>query len=139
MKIMIDTNVILDFFLSRSPGSDSAKRIFEMVYQEKIEAFTTASSITDIYYVTAKKLGNDIARNAINQLLQMLGIIAVDGNDCTNALILPITDFEDALITICAKKENVDYIVTNDNAYLQIDSQLAKVISPKCFLNMENM
>ena len=48
MKIVIDTNVILDFFLSREPGADSAKRIFELVYQEKIEAFATASSITDI-------------------------------------------------------------------------------------------
>jgi predicted nucleic acid-binding protein len=78
---VIDTNIILDFFLSRQPGVDSARYIFEMIYQEKIEAFTTASCITDIYYVTAKRLGDDIGRKAIYQLLHMLGIIAVDGND----------------------------------------------------------
>jgi len=139
MKIVIDTNVILDFFLSREPGVDSARQIFEMVYQERIEAFATASSVTDIYYITAKRLGDNIGRKAINQLLQMLGIIAVDGSDCTNALKLPIADFEDALITECAKKENVDYIVSNDNDYLKIDSQIAKVINSQSFLDMIDM
>ncbi|MCL2356160.1 MAG: PIN domain-containing protein [Defluviitaleaceae bacterium] len=138
MKIMVDTNVILDFFLLRQPGADSARRIFEMIYQEKIEAFTTASSITDIYYVTAKKLGDSTGRKAISQLLHLLGIIAVDGNDCTNALILPVTDFEDALVTVCSKKEDIDCIVTNDNSYLQIHPQLAKVVSPQVFLDMIN-
>jgi len=136
MKIVIDTNVILDFFLSRQPGVDSARRIFEMVYQEEIEAFTTASCITDIYYITVKKLGNAIGKKSINQLLQMLGIIAVDGNDCTNALVLPIADFEDALVTVCAKKEDIDYIVSNDKAFLRIDSQIARVICSQGFLDI---
>jgi len=136
MRIAIDTNVILDFFLSRQPGVNSARRIFEMAYKEDIEAFTTASSITDIYYITAKRLGDDTARKAITQLLHMLGIIAVDGNDCVNALALPIADFEDALVTVCAKKENIDYIVSNDNAFLQIDSQIIQVVSSQEFLDM---
>jgi len=139
MKIVIDTNVILDFFLSRQPGMDSARRIFEMIYQDEIEAFATASSITDIYYVTAKRLGDDMGRKAINQLLHMLGIIAVDGNDCINALILPIADFEDALVTVCSKKENIDYVVSNDNTFLLIDSQIAKVISSQDFLNITDI
>jgi len=136
MKIMIDTNVILDFFLSRQPGIDSARQIFEMIYQEKIEGFTTANSITDIYYITAKKLDGVIAREAIKHLLKMLKIVAVDGTDCANALNLPVADFEDALVTVCAKKEGVDYIVTNDNAYLQIDSHIAKVVSSQSFIEL---
>ena len=67
--------------------------------------------------------------------MQILEIIAVDGDDCANALILPITDFEDALVTVCAKKENIDYIVSNDNVYLQVDPQIAKVISSQGFLD----
>jgi len=136
MKIVIDTNVILDLFLSRQPGVDSARRIFEMAYQEEIEAFITANSITDIYYIVAKRLGDAIGRQSITQLLQMLKIIAVDGHDCTSALLLPISDFEDALVTICAKKEYADYIVSNDSVYLQIDPQIAKVISSQGFLGI---
>jgi predicted nucleic acid-binding protein len=132
---MIDTNVILDFFLSREPGADAAKQIFGLICQEKIDAFMNASSVTDIYYVTAKKLGDNAARKAIGQLLKLLRIIAVDGGDCANALALPIADYEDALISICADKEDIDYIVSNDKEFLQIDSQIAGVVSSQDFLN----
>jgi len=130
----MDTNVILDFFLSRQPGAEAARQLFELIYQDKIEAFTTSSCITDIYYITAKRLGEVMGRKTIHQLLQLLGIIMVDGNDCVNALTLPIIDFEDALVTVYAKKEGIDFIVTNDNDYLQVDSTIANVIGSQAFL-----
>ena len=48
MKILVDTNIILDFFLSREPQKEAAIKLFEQIYLEKVEAYTTASSITDI-------------------------------------------------------------------------------------------
>lgn len=134
MKVLVDTNVILDFFLSREPHVAEARKLFEMVYREEIEAFTTASSITDIYYITAKRLGDNSAREAVRQLLNILGVVAVDGNDCANALELPIADFEDALVTVCASKEDIDYIITNDREFSQVDSKLATVVSSHDFI-----
>lgn len=136
MKILVDTNIILDFFLSREQHATATKELFEMIYQEKIEAFTTASSITDIYYVTAKRLGDSSARKAIGHLLNILGVIAVDGEDCTNALCLSITDFEDALVVTCANKKDIDYIVSNDKEFSQINTQFAKVVSSNEFLSL---
>ena len=135
MKILIDTNIVLDFFLSREPGNAFAKQIFKLICKETVKAYTTASSITDIYYISAKKLGNDKARNAIKLLLKLLSIINVDGDDCSNALIVPMNDFEDALITVCADKVEVDYIISNDNEFLQTDSIIANVISSQNFMN----
>lgn len=137
MKVLIDTNVILDFFLLREPHTTNACRLFEMVYKDEIAGFATANSITDVYYVTTKKLGENAAREAIRELLKILGIIAVDGNDCNNALSLPIADFEDALVTVCAGKEDTDYIVSNDNEFTQIDSALATVVSLYDFINSQ--
>lgn len=137
MKVLLDTNVILDVFLSREPNIQAAEKIFEMVYNEKIEAYTTASSITDIYYITAKRLGDKPTREALRNLFNLLGIIAVDGGDCTVALDLPISDFEDALVFVCAGKVNIDYIITNDNGFLNVDSELANVISPVDFLALK--
>jgi len=134
MKIIIDTNVVLDFFLSREPHASDAKQLFLMVSQEKVEAFTTASSITDIYYVTAKRLGSEPAREAVKYLLKFLGIIAVDGQDCLAALNLPIDDFEGALITVCSHKEVIDYIVTNDRDFLKLDTDLTATIDVQGFL-----
>jgi len=47
MSVLLDTNVILDFFLNRTPHTDVADRLFKLIYQEEVEACTTASSITD--------------------------------------------------------------------------------------------
>ncbi|MCL2189792.1 MAG: PIN domain-containing protein [Defluviitaleaceae bacterium] len=135
MKILLDTNVILDFFLSREPGYSNARHIFTMVYQDTVEAFTTASSITDMYYITAKKLGDEAARKAIRQLLKIMGIIAVEGEDCLNALDFPIPDYEDALVSICANKEDIKYIVTNDKVFLQTDPHGERIINAYDFVS----
>ena len=135
MKVLLDANIVLDFFLIREPHYDQAKKIFELTYQEKIEAYTTASSVTDIYYIVSKRLGNDEARRVIRNLLSLLLVVAVDGDDCTQALDLPISDYEDAVISTCAAKEELDYIITNDTDFLQVDKGIALVITPVDLLN----
>ena len=136
MKIIVDTNVILDFLLSREPHIADAKHLFKMVSQEKVEAFITASSVTDIYYIVAKRLGDTTAKGAIKHLLGILGVIAVGGSDCLGALDLPIADFEDALVATCANREDIDYIVSNDKGFLKVTTSLISVISTRSFLDL---
>jgi len=137
MKVLIDTNVILDFFLSREPHFAEAKQVFEMIRNEEIEAFTTAGSITDIYYVVAKRQGNNFAGDAIMRLLGVIGIITVSGEDCVEALDLPLDDFEDSLVTVCADKEKVNIIISNDKKFIQTNPNLAVVISAATFINRQ--
>jgi predicted nucleic acid-binding protein len=129
MRVLVDTNVILDFFLARNPRYESAKRIFEAVTREEIEAFTTASSITDIYYIVVKRLGDSGARNVLRNLFNLVTVIEVDGEDCCAALDLPMTDYEDALVATCAEKVNVDYVVTNDEKFLSAGGLVIQVVS----------
>ena len=134
MRALMDTNVILDFFLARNPHYENAKEIFSLVYKEEIDAYTTASSITDIYYIVAKRLGNDSAREVLKSLFNLVTVISINGEDCTLALNLPIVDYEDALVSICANKEDMDFIVTNDADFLSIDTSIVCVITPSRFL-----
>jgi len=129
MKIVVDTNIILDFFLSREPYVSDARKLFSLICQEKADAYITANSITDVYYVTSKKLNETAAREAIKHLLKMIDVISVDGEDCTEALSLPIGDFEDALVVVCADKKSIDYIITNDKEFLQSATADIAVIS----------
>ncbi|MCL2169471.1 MAG: PIN domain-containing protein [Defluviitaleaceae bacterium] len=135
MRALLDTNVILDFFLLREPFLDDADRIFEMVRKKQIQAFTTASSITDIYFIAAKRLGISSAREIVRDLLKIVKLIAVDYNDCATALDLPMSDFEDALIVTCASKEGVDVIVSNDKEFVQAGKNLAIVVSSQTFID----
>jgi len=134
MNILIDTNVIIDFLLEREPQIFKASEIFELIRLDKIKAFTTASSITDIFYITAKRLGKNQARYLIRQLLRLLDIISVDGNDCVEALDLPIDDYEDSLVLTCSRKVNVDYIISGDADFLQVKSPYAQIITSDDFL-----
>lgn len=137
MKIVVDTNVVLDFFLSRELHVSDARSLFSLICQEKTEAFATANNITDIYFVTSKKLGESAAREAVRQLLKMLDVISVDGEDCTAALNFLMRDFEDALVVVCANKEDIDYIVTNDREFLQTTIADVDVISLSDFVAMD--
>jgi predicted nucleic acid-binding protein len=139
VKLLIDTNVILDVFLLREPNSIVALEIFKLIKSEKVEAFTTASSITDIYYITEKRLGENKARTALRNLINLLGIISVEGEDCVQALDLPLPDFEDALVTVCATKADIDYIITNDSGFLETNSEDIQIVTPKAFLNIRDL
>ena len=68
------------------------------------------------------------------KLINLLEIIDVDGDDCNNALGLPITDYEDALIVTCAGKESIDWVISNDQDFLKVESDLTQVISAADFL-----
>jgi len=119
MNILIDTNVILDDILSRAPNDKAARQISNLVTDEEIGGCLTANSLTDIFYVVAKVRNEDVARTAIKNLLLNFEIVSVDGQDCQKAIDLQqMSDFEDALVVVCAERAALDFIVTNDKKFL---------------------
>jgi predicted nucleic acid-binding protein len=133
MKILLDTNVVLDAVASRRPFDEDAREIVLLAASERLEGFLTASSITDIYYVARKHLTDSEAREALHKLFQIFTVIDVRGADCEAALKLPVQDYEDAVVSVCARKAKVAYIVTRDADFLRTDSQ-PPVIHPTDFL-----
>lgn len=134
MKIVIDTNVVIDAVASRQPFCKEAEAILLMVSEGKIEGYITANSITDIFYVVRRSLTETQARQVIRSILYSLDVIDVGGEDCWQALNLQIGDFEDALIVSCAEKICADYIVSRDSAFLKEDSPV-QIIAPDSFLD----
>ena len=61
-------------------------------------------------------------------------VLSVDGHDCMNAINSPIRDFEDALAVVCAEKEELNYIITNDKNFLNETVISVSTISPVDFL-----
>lgn len=130
MKILIDTNVIIDNFVIREPFNENANKIFTMVIEDRITGYISTSSITDVYYILHKTFSDKESRRIVEILLNLLQVIEVTKNDCFAALVSPVSDFEDALVTVCADKVDIDFIVTRDNEFLKIP----KAISPNDFL-----
>jgi len=131
MKILIDTNVILDSLASRTPHDKNADDIFDLIAKNHVEGYLNTSSVTDIYYILKKTLGDTASRNEVKKILYVLQAIEITKSDCQTALDSRLPDFEDALVVVCADKVNLDYIVTRDEGLLV----LPNAVSPIDFLS----
>ncbi|MDR0697436.1 MAG: PIN domain-containing protein [Christensenellaceae bacterium] len=133
MKLLIDTNVILDALMHREPWADSAGEVLLAVAEEKADGFVTASSFTDLYYILRKHTKDDEqTRQTLLGLLAVINVLDVNGSDCEKAFELPLGDYEDALQASCAKRHRVDHIVTRDEKHYE--GSPVKIISPKDIL-----
>jgi predicted nucleic acid-binding protein len=121
MKVVLDTNVILDAVLEQADYKP-AQALLMAVATEKISGIITANSITDIYYVARKMMGDQDARRAISRILDLFDVAPVDGEACATALNLPMNDYEDAVLAACASREEADYIATSDRGFMKSDS-----------------
>ena len=135
MKVLVDTNVIIDALTSREPWKDSAEKIFIMAANHIIDMYITASSATDIYYLVRKYLhSTENARIVMGKLYSLAGILEVSEKDCMEALASPINDYEDAVVEQVAGRTGVDYIVTRNVKDYQAGT--TKVILPDDFIKM---
>ena len=136
MKILIDTNVILDITLERQPFFEQSARLFKTVLQSDVGIFITATTITDLYYIIRKAKNREVALNFIKDLLKFTEIAAVDRNVIMEALKLDLADFEDAIQVSAANDKNVNIIVTRNEA--DFSNSNMEVYSPKSFLDSIN-
>ena len=133
IKFLIDTNVIIDYLADRAPFADHAEQIIEVCEQGKAEGVLTASSVTDIYYILHKNAEHEKIIDSLKILFSVLNIAEVGKNDLFKAMDLDMDDFEDALVSQCAKKVKAEYIVTRNEKHFT--NSAVKAISPQDLLN----
>ena len=115
MKILVDTNVIIDALTGREPFREAAEQIFLLAANQIEDMYITASSATDIYYLTRKHLHDtDQAKNTMAKLYELFHILDVTSSDCREALSSGVKDYKDAVIASCAGRNRMDYIVTRN-------------------------
>ncbi len=135
MRILADTNVIIDALTSREPWNKSAEEIFLMAANHTIEMYITASSATDIYYLIRKHLHNiEAAKMIMGKLYSLTGILEVTADDCMDALASAISDYEDAVVEKVASRKDMDYIVTRNIKDYQAGG--TKIILPDDFVKL---
>lgn len=135
MKILADTNVIIDALTSRKPWNESAEKIFLMAANHTIEMYITASSATDIYYLIRKYMHQtQKAKAVLERLFSLTGILEVTANDCLAALVSSIGDYEDAVMEKVASRNDMNYIVTRNIKDYQGEN--TKIILPGDFVKL---
>ena len=115
MRVLLDTNIILDFFLEREPFFHETSKLFDAMSDQQIEGFITASSVTDIFYICRRQTQNlEEARQILITTLSLLSICLVDREILETALQSGLADFEDAVQIACAEAQNLEAIITRN-------------------------
>lgn len=115
MKLLIDTNVVLDVLLRREPFSKTAAEVLNLTQRDDVQEYVSASAITDIYYIANKQMKDrDAVRDLLKRLLMVVSVAAVSEREIQNALNLAWGDFEDSVQYSVALLNEMDGIVTRN-------------------------
>lgn len=117
MRILIDTNVVLDVLLKREPFYKTAVDVLNLVKRKDVCEYISASAVTDIYYIACRQLKNkDQVRALIKNLLTVVSVAGVTEQEIFNALGLKWNDFEDSVQYSVALFQDMDGIITRNIA-----------------------
>lgn len=114
MKVLIDTNIIVDVALDREPFFAESDRILRFVEEGKIQGYASASTFSDLYYIIRRDKGRDWTLDFLRQLATFCQVAAVDDSIISMALACNFKDFEDAIQYSTAVINRVDAIVTRN-------------------------
>jgi len=129
MRVLFDTNVILDVLLDREPFSEPASELLSKVENGEITGLICATTVTTIYYLVSKKLGRKEAEECIDQLLILFEIASVNRAVIETARDLEkFKDFEDAVIYASALHSGSMCIVTRN--LIDFPASMIPVFSP---------
>lgn len=114
MKVLLDTNIILDVALQRQPYFDESDRFLSLFEQKQVEGYVSASTYSALYYLIRKERGREWALNYLRGLAIICRIAAVNEAAIAMALTINFKDFEDAIQYSSAIINQLDAIVTRN-------------------------
>lgn len=132
-KVLLDTDVLLDFFFDRKPFSDHTAGVLNLCEGKKIEGYTTPVIIANTYYLLRKDAKHEVVRDKLNQLLNIIDIIQMDRDVVIKALNSKFKDFEDALQNFSAVENKKIRVILTRNLKDFKNSELA-VLTPETYV-----
>lgn len=132
MRVIVDTNVVLDVLLEREPFVKPAVEIFCLIEESRIDAFICATTVTTIDYLLVKSLKKTNARNALRRLISLFEIATVNRPVIERALVSKIQDFEDAVLNEAGQMAGADFVITRNTK--DFAKSALKVCDPNEFL-----
>jgi predicted nucleic acid-binding protein len=136
-KVLIDTDVILDFFFDRQPFSEYAAKVFTLCELKLIQGFVTPVIYSNVYYLLRQTAKHEKVIEKLNQLISITDVLIMDKNVVVQALNSKFKDFEDALQNYAAfNSGDIDVILTRNIKDFK-NSDLG-VLTPENYLKTKN-
>lgn len=132
MRVLLDTNILLDLLLERESFLPEALALFTAHDQKKIDAFVSAITPVNVFYIIRKQAGLQKAVEAVSAILATMDICAIDKKILQDASQLPVIDYEDAVQIASAQSQGLDAIITRD--LKDYKNSLLPVYTPSDFI-----
>ena len=114
MKILFDTNIVLDVLLNRKPFVELSANLIGLAEQRIIHGYICATTIATIDYLISKSHNRKVAKQQIEKLFSIFKISAIDGDVLQQALTMKMSDYEDAVQCQSGVASLVDGLVTRN-------------------------
>lgn len=134
MKLLLDTNVLIDYYARREPFFEDAMKLRVAALFGDVELWAAAQSFADVEYVLRGAVPLDTLRSMMRESLSFLKVAASGAGDVACALRSGWPDLEDFLIARCAERVRADYLITRDAGDFEHAGMPA--LAPSGFLRM---
>lgn len=114
MKVLIDTNIILDVLCSRHDFLEDSAKMFKLCEVRKISGCVSALTIPNIIYIMRKELDEKDIKDILEKLSLIFTIMDLKADDLKKAANMGFKDYEDAVQSACASRIRADYIITRN-------------------------
>ncbi len=137
-KILIDTDVILDFFFDRKPFSDDATKILMLCEKKIVAGFVTPVIVSNLYYLLRKTAKHEKVIEHLKLLINIIDIAKIDKATIIEALNSEFKDFEDAVQNFAAQYDKEIKVIVTRNVKDFKESRLS-VMTPETFLRIRDI
>ena len=114
MKVLIDTNVILDVLCNRKDFVDASLKVFKYCEAKRITGYISALSVPNIVYIMRKELTREKTKEILSMLTSIFTVIDLREADLLKAADSDMKDYEDAIQSACAARIKAKYIITRN-------------------------
>lgn len=136
-KVLIDADVILDFFFNRVPFADNAAKILSLCELKEIKGFVTPVIISNVYYLLRQTAKHEKVIENLKMLVSITEILVIDKAAMILALNSEFKDFEDALQNYAAELDKeIDLILTRNTK--DFKNSLLPIITPDSYVKTIN-
>jgi len=114
MRVLLDTDIVLDIFADRQPFVVEASVLWLAHEQGRLEALISPITPVNVFYILRRQVGTTQARQLVGRLLATMPVCTLDQAVIQVAHALPMADFEDAVQAAAAAAAGLDALVTRN-------------------------
>ena len=114
MRLLVDTDVLIDVALDRAPHAAAGAALLDALESRPGTGCIALHSASNFYYLVTSQLGDSQTRAFLYELTRFLDIAPTTTESLRIATKLPMSDFEDAMQVTAAISCQAELIATRN-------------------------